>query len=166
MIQKLINILGKVADVGTFLSSLFMILITVLIGLEVLLRSLFNTTTHISTEYSTYFFIALVSLGLGYTMKEDGHIRITLLTGRLKGKPKMIQELAVTMLALAISAFILYFSVLMAYDTYSLGMKADTVSETPLYIPQITIPIGVLLLIFQLISRILRIIYDFRSTNT
>jgi len=166
MIQKLINILGKVADVGTFLSSLFMILITVLIGLEVLLRSLFNTTTHISTEYSTYFFIALVSLGLGYTMKEDGHIRITLLTGRLKGKPKMIQELAVTMLALAISAFLLYFSVLMAYDTYSLGMKADTVSETPLYIPQITIPIGVLLLIFQLISRILRIIYDFRSTNT
>jgi len=166
MIQKLINILGKVSDVGTFLSSLFMILITVLIGLEVLLRSLFNTTTHISTEYSTYFFIALVSLGLGYTMKEDGHIRITLLTGRLKGKPKMIQELALTMLALAISAFLLYFSVLMVYDTYSLGMKADTVSETPLYIPQITIPIGVLLLTFQLISRILRIIYDFRSTNT
>ncbi|MEC9491618.1 TRAP transporter small permease subunit [Flexistipes sp.] len=166
MIGKLNGFVRKVSDFGAFLSSVFMILITLLIGLEVLLRSVFDTTTHISTEYSTYFFIALVSLGLAYTMKENGHIRITLLTGRLKGKAKMIQEIFTTVLALIISLFLLYFSVLMTYETYSLGMQADTVSETPLYISQLAIPVGVLLLTFQLIGRILRIIYDFRSTDT
>jgi len=166
MIGKLIHIIRKVSGIGTFLSSLFMIFITILIGLEVLLRSVFDTTTHISTEYSTYFFIALVSLGLAYTMREDGHIRITLLTGRLKGKARKIQEISTTVLALIISVFLFYHTVLMTYETYSLGMKADTVSETPLYIPQLAIPVGILLLIFQLIDRILEIIYDFGSTDT
>lgn len=166
MIGKLVSVIRKVSGVGTFLSSLFMIFITILIGLEVLLRSVFDTTTHISTEYSTYFFIALVSLGLAYTMREDGHIRITLLTGRLKGKAKKIQEISTTVLALIISVFLFYHTVLMAYETYSLGMKADTVSETPLYIPQLAIPVGILLLIIQLIDRILEIIYDFGSTDT
>ncbi len=166
MIQKLIGIIRKVSDAGAFLSSLFMILITVLIGLEVLLRSVFDTTTHISTEYSTYFFIALVSLGLAYTMRENGHIRITLFTGRLKGKAKKIQEIITTFVALLISLFLFYYSVLMTYETYSLGMKADTVSETPIYLSQIAVPLGVLLLNIELAGRLLRIIYDFRSVNT
>lgn len=166
MIEKLIRAFGKASDVGAFLSSLFMVLITVLIGLEVLMRSVFNTTTHISTEYSTYFFIALVSFGLAYTMKEKGHIRITLLTGRLTGRAKKIQEMITTVLALIITLFLLYFSVLMTYETYSLGMKADTVSETPLYLSQLAIPIGILLLAVELIGRILRIVYDIRSSDT
>jgi len=166
MIQRLTGIIRKVSDAGAFLSSLFMILITILIGLEVLFRSVFDTTTHISTEYSTYFFIALVSLGLAYTMRENGHIRITLLTGRLRGKAKKIQEIFTTLIALIISLFLLYYSVLMTYETYSLGMKADTVSETPIYLSQIAVPLGVLLLTLELIARLLRIIYDFRSVNT
>ncbi|HCW92481.1 TRAP transporter small permease subunit [Flexistipes sinusarabici] len=166
MIGKLNGFIRKVSDFGAFLSSVFMILITLLIGLEVMLRSVFDTTTHISTEYSTYFFIALVSMGLAYTMKENGHIRITLLTGRLKGKAKKIQEISTTVLALIISIFLFYYTVLMTYETYSLGMKADTVSETPIYLSQIAVPLGVLLLNIELAGRLLRIIYDFRSTDT
>jgi len=45
-------------------------------------------------------------------------------------------------------------------------MKADTVSETPIYLSQIAVPLGVLLLNIELAGRLLRIIYDFRSVNT
>lgn len=166
MIQKIISVSGKVSNAGAFLSSLFMILITALIGLEVLLRSVFDTTTHISTEYSAYFFIALVSLGLSYTLKEEGHIRITLFTGRLGGKAKKLQEIVTTLLALVITLFLLYYTFLMTYETYCLGMTADTVSNTPLYIPQIAVPLGISLLAIELICRLLRIIYDIRSTDT
>ena len=41
-------------------------------------------------------------------------------------------------------------------DTYSYRILADSISETPLYLPQILIPVGLLLLELQLIAHFLR----------
>ncbi len=59
-------------------------------------------------------------------------------------------DLVVFTLAFAISIYALYYSIMMVYETYSLDMRADSMLETPLWIPEMGVPLGFLLLCSQL----------------
>ena len=141
---------------GAFLSAIFMVLIVALIAVEILIRSVFNSSTLISDEYSAYFFVGVVLLGLAFTLKEEGHIRITLLTSVLGDKGRAFLDLFATVLAIVITTFALYYAGEMVYDSWSLGMRADSISETPIYLSQMVIPLGLLMLDLQLGARLLK----------
>ena len=154
--KKFKNWIDKASDIGAYLSGLFMILIVLLIITEIILRTFFKTSTLIADEYSAYFFVVVVMLGIPYTLKENGHIKITLITSRLSKKLRLFFEVGAILIALSLSLFILYHSVLMVYDAYSLEMTADSIAETPIFIPQFVIPIGFLLFSLQFISELLK----------
>ncbi len=154
--KKLKDWIDKASDIGAYLSGLFMILIVLLIIVEIILRTFFKTSTLIADEYSAYFFVVVVMLGIPYTLKENGHIRISLLTSRFPEKLRMVFEVLAILIALSLSLFVLYHSVLMAYDAYTLEMTADSIAETPIYIPQLVIPIGFLLFSLQFISELIK----------
>lgn len=64
-----------------------MLLIVFLISLEIFFAYLFfKTSTMVSDEFSAYFMVFSVFLGLAYTLKEGKHIKITLITSRIKNK--------------------------------------------------------------------------------
>ncbi len=94
MLNKIEKFVEKCSDIGALLSSVFMILIVALILLEIFLRTFFKTSTLISDEYSAYFFVAVVMLGLSYTFKENGHIRITIILSRLSPKLEKISSIS------------------------------------------------------------------------
>ncbi len=154
--KKLLNLIDKLADIGGYISSVFMILIVSLILIEIFLRTFFNTSTLISDEYSAYFFVVVVMLGLAYTFKEDGHIRITIVLGRLNKKLNKILDLICLLIALFLTIFMFYYSLKMVIDTHSLDMRADSIAETPLYIPQIALPVGYFLFILSILGKIIR----------
>ena len=100
--------------------------------------------------------VTVVMLGLGYTFAEGGHIRINILTSRFSGWPGRVLELLVALAALLMCAFFLYHAVLMVYDSFSYDMRADSISETPVYIPQTMIVVGFTLLTLQVAAHALR----------
>lgn len=154
--KTIVNMIEKLSLGGAFLSAIFMILIVALIAVEILIRSVFNSSTLISDEYSAYFFVGVVLLGLAFTLKEEGHIRITLLTSVLGDKGRAFLDLFATVLAIVITTFALYYAGEMVYDSWSLGMRADSISETPIYLSQMVIPLGLLMLDLQLGARLLK----------
>ena len=141
---------------GAYLSSLAMLSIVTLILVEIVLRTFFNSSTMISDEYSGYLMVTMVMLGLSYTLAEGSHIRITILSERLKGRAAQSLDLVATLIAATLCGYALYHSLWMVQDTYSYQILADSISETPLYLPQILIPVGLLLLELQLIAHFLR----------
>jgi TRAP-type C4-dicarboxylate transport system permease small subunit len=154
--KKLIKWIDKASDIGAYLSGLFMILIVLLILVEIFLRTFFKTSTLIADEYSAYFFVVVVMLGIPYTLRENGHIRISLVTSRLPEKIRKFFEILAILIALFLCIFICYHAILMVYDAYSLEMTADSIAETPIYIPQLVIPIGFILFALQFISELLK----------
>lgn len=154
--RRFINIVEAVSNWGAALSALFMVLIVLLIGLEIVLRSLFNISTLISDEYSAYFFVAMVLLGLAFTLKEEGHIRITLITSMVGKKAELVLEVIATLTAIALIFFAIYYSSIMVYDSWYLDIQADSISETPIYLTQMVIPVGLVMLEFQLVARLLK----------
>ncbi len=143
-------------NAGAFFSAIFMALIVILIMVEIILRAGFNASTLVAAEFSGYFLVVVVVLGFGYTLQHKAHIRITLVWDRLSARWKKIFDVIVASTSLIITLYALIYSVRMVYDTYSLGMREDSLVETPLWIPQAVIPVGLLMLFLQLVAFILR----------
>ncbi|ORJ62970.1 hypothetical protein B5V00_02655 [Geothermobacter hydrogeniphilus] len=133
-----------------------MLLIVGLVATEVALRTLAGRSTLVADEYSGYLMVATVLFGLAYTLASDGHIRITILTGRLPEKPQRWFESLAALLALLLCLYLFRHACVMVYDTWSLGMTADSIAETPLWIPQLSLLAGLALLCLQLLAEMLR----------
>ncbi len=155
-ISIIINIIDKLSLGGAYLSALFMVLIVLIIAVEIVLRSLFSTSTLIADEYSAYFFVGVVLSGLAFTLKENAHIRITLLTSILGETGRNFLDVLATIVAMAIISFAMYHAGIMVFESWQLGMRADSISETPIYISQIVMPLGLLMFNLQLGARLLR----------
>ncbi len=156
MMEKILRWIDTCSVFGGYLSAFFMVLIVILISVEIFLRTFFNFSTLIADEYSAYFFVVVVMMGLALTLKDGAHIRITLVTSRLGKTGEKICDLFAMSVAIILCAYALYHSTFMIWDTYQLEMTADTISETPIYIPQIVIPVGFFLLEIQLLAGFIR----------
>lgn len=156
MIKRLLGLIDTGSRIGAYLSALAMLVIVALISVEIGARSLFSSSTLIADEYSGYLMVAVVMLGLSYTFAEGGHIRINILTSRLSDSSAQILDILVSLAALLMCAFFLYHSVLMVYDSFSYDMRADSISETPVYIPQIMIVLGFTFLTLQVAAYVVR----------
>ena len=154
--ERLLRGIDACSKLGAYLSSLAMLSIVGLILVEIVLRTLFHTSTLISDEYSGYMMVATIMMGVSYTFAQGSHIRITIITERLHGRAAQGLDLIVTLVALALCSYALYHSLWMVQDTFSYRILADSLSETPLYIPQVMIPVGFLLLEMQLVAHFLR----------
>lgn len=133
-----------------------MLLIVGLVATEVALRTLAGRSTLVADEYSGYLMVATVLFGLAHTLASGGHIRITILTGRLPEKPRRWLESLTALLALLLCLYLFRHAYAMVYDTWSLGMTADSIAETPLWIPQLSLLGGLALLCLQLLAEMLR----------
>jgi len=161
--KKIINTIEYISKIGAYISAFFMLLIVAIITTEIFLRSFFDKSLLISDEYSAYFMVASIFFGLAYTLKEGKHIKITLVTSRIKNKKvSLIFDVIVYLLAFSISTYACYFAFIMVKETKALDMRADSIAETPLWIPEISVFIGYLLLSLQIIAMILRRIKNYK----
>lgn len=133
-----------------------MLVIVLLISVEIFLRTLLRTSTLVADEYSGYLMVAVVFFGLAWTLGSDGHIRIGLLTSRLPDRWQKGFDLLVHLFALAFCLYFLWHTGLMVKDTRALDMRADSIAETPLWIPQLAMLAGLILLTLQIFAEILR----------
>lgn len=163
MTEKFISWIDTITKAGGYLSAFFMVLIVILITVEIVVRTFFGVSTLIADEYSAYFFVGVVMLGLAYSLQDGAHIRITLVLSRLNEKAERILGMIVTLFAVALCTFALYHSILMVYDAYALEMTADSISETPIFLPQLFIPVGLLLFDLQLIANFLRRLLSYQT---
>lgn len=154
--RRIIGLIDRLSLWGAYLSATFMLLIVTIIAVEIVLRSVFNTSTLISDEYSAYFFVGVVLLGLGFTLREGAHIRITLVTSFLGKRANRILFMGTTLVAIAITSFALYHSSIMVFESWQLEMNADTISETPIYISQMVIPAGLAIFNLQLFANFIK----------
>ncbi|WP_461209111.1 TRAP transporter small permease subunit [Desulfocurvus sp. DL9XJH121] len=158
--RTIIRFIEGLSAGGALLSSLGMVFIVGLILLETVLRAFFNTSTLVASEYGGYALVGLVLFGLSYTMRENGFIRITLLYIHLPRRARRVADILCGLAACALTAFLLFFSVQMVYETWGLEMTADSISETPLWIPQLFIPLGLLLFLLQCAAYVAKRLLD------
>ena len=154
MVRLVHDIAKKLSDGGAFIASILLLTLVVLILAEIVLRYFFNTSTMRADEYSGYLYLALVCFGFGYTFMRDGHIRITFLTAKVSSKTSTWIDIFAGIVTLGVLIFAFYRTLLLSLDSFHTEVVSEGVSATPLYIPQMVLPIGFLLFIVALIAYI------------
>ena len=147
--KSLYNIVNKLGLWAAYLSGLVLVSLVLLVLTEIFIRYAFDMSTMIADEYSGYLYLASIFLGLAYTFNEKAHIRINIVTSRLSKKANRLIDVIAGIISTLVLIFAFYRTVLFTYDSYDLEMLSEAVSETPLYLTQIIMPIGIALFILS-----------------
>ena len=113
-------------------------------------------TLYIADEYSGYLMAMLTFLGLGYTLRERGHIRMMFLVHFLKGRRRVIFNMVCMVVGLVFCAGLVLFTGEFFWDSVVNQTQSMQITETYLAIPQVFLPIGSFFLMLQFLSEFLK----------
>ncbi len=92
--------------------------------------------------YAGYAMAAAGFLALAHTLKRGEHIRVTLLVGRLRGRARRAAELWALGAATALALLGAVYSVRLAWMSWTLHDVSTASDATPLWIPQLSMALG------------------------
>lgn len=137
---------------GLVIAGAAMVFMTLGISYEVVARHFFNAPTRWAFEGSEIALTVSVFLAAGYILERERHVRMDLLTSRLRERGRNALFLAVYPLGLVFSALLLYTGYSGVKWSIDLGARTF-IMGIPIAIPQAMVPIGGFLLSITLIYR-------------
>lgn len=109
-------------------------------------------------ELAGFLLLGATFTGLAYTLSVGGHIRVDLLHRVLPESIQKALDLLVTVIALAITGYATWYSVLLAYDSYDFGDLSIGMIPVPLWIPQAVMVVGLIWLLVALLDVLIGLI--------
>ncbi len=138
-------------------------IMVVLVAVEVFMRYVLHNPPMVADEFSAYLLVGLSFLGLAYTWRQGGHVRITILVSRLPVRVASWIRLGVLFLILAFMIGISKAGYDMVVYAREIGLKSDTWLTFPLFWPQLTVFLGFVMLTLTLPVEIARVIVKIRA---
>jgi TRAP-type C4-dicarboxylate transport system permease small subunit len=149
----------------TFLSRLAGLVAALLIGAAVLVicdmvieRYIFNLTTIWQIDVVTYTIVGATFVGSAYVLMTRGHVNVEILPLHVGPRTRYWLALSTALLALAFCIVLWVLCTQYWYQAYSAGWRSDTVWRARLWIPFLSMPIGLGLLVLQYIAEILSLV--------
>lgn len=149
--KKCIAVVAGMNNVLGWFSGLCIASASFLILAEVVSRIFFERSLQVTDEYTGYLMAVSSFLGLGYVQKTKGHIRMDLIDLLREKFPALIKACRIFAYTLAIvfAGYLTCVGWRLFYQSYIFGSKSMQISETPLVIPQVFIPLGAAALLLQ-----------------
>lgn len=144
-VEKTLSVIGLVCASLALMASLVMVVIGV-IG-----RYVLKVGVVFVDEYVGYALVAMAFLALSSTLTAEKHIRIDSVVRFLPQKVQAWLEAVTSAVGLAISVFVTVQSSQRVIMSFRGGDLSVSPLETPLYIPQLFIPVGFALLDIALV---------------
>ncbi len=105
-------------------------------------------------DFTGFFLAAASFLALAGTLRDGGHIRVTLLTGLFSKGVQKIFDIGAVILALAITAFAAFYSYKLVHESWTYNDLSSGIVPVPLWIPQASIAIGLTVLAIALLDEL------------
>jgi TRAP-type C4-dicarboxylate transport system permease small subunit len=145
------RLLDFLYDASAWLAALAMIGVLLMVLLSIVSRQLgFHVPG--TDAYAGYAMAAAGFLALAHTLKRNEHIRVTLLLGRLRGGKRRAGELWALSASVLLGALFAFYSVRLAWVSRSLNDISTGNDATPLWLPQLAMAVGTLILLVALVD--------------
>ena len=123
-------------------------------------RYVIGVSTSWQIEYATYALVASTFLGAPYVSLQRAHISVHLLSPYLGRNGRLAFGVVSELAGLALWATLLWFSFPWWYQAYANNWISSSADATPLWIPQITLPIALIGLVLQAGAELGRLLSD------
>ncbi len=160
MIRKFLDRLYLVSGA---VSAGFLVLICILVSVQVLLNLLTKIfgvkmamTIPSYAEFAGFFLAAASFLALAYTLTRGGHIRVTLMVQFLPKKAQLFSEVFALGLCAATAAYTTWYMARLTMESIRFGDLSPGIIAVPLWIPQISMTLGMAIFSIALFDLALR----------
>lgn len=155
---------GFIRFVG-LISSACGVIAAVLVGAAILvvcqmvvMRYFLNESTIWQTEFVIFSLVASTFIGCPYVLMVKGHVNVELLPHYLGQRGRYCLALLASALGLLFCSILTWKGYELFYEALVNGWTTDTIWALPLWIPYLSIPLGIGLLSLQYIADILALI--------
>lgn len=142
---------GRVAQACGAIATLAVVGILVIVCAETVLRQ-FQASLLVADEIAGYLNAAAIFFGLAWTLREGGFIRVELLYDRAAGRLKQALCWLIVLTATAFTALVLWVCIRQVIYAFDRDTRAVSVIETPEWIPQSAMVLGLAVLLLQLLA--------------
>jgi len=145
------KVLDGLYDGAAWLAALAMVGVRAMVLLSIISR---QVGFHVpgTDAYAGYAMAGAGILALAHTLKRNEHIRVTLLIGRLKGGARKGLEMWALSVAVLLGGLFAFYAVRLAWMSHKLNDISTSNDATPLWIPQIAMAVGTVVLLVALID--------------
>ncbi|WP_198526441.1 TRAP transporter small permease subunit [Halarcobacter anaerophilus] len=154
MLLKLERGFDKFANIIGAITAVAMVLMILNVFYDVIMRYFFRTGSIAMQEMEWHLFSVIILLGIAYTLKEDGHVRVDLVYDRLSSKKKaMINMVGSILFILPIAILVGISSIDNAVEAFrSMEQSGDPGGLPYRWIVKSLIPLSFFLLIITTIG--------------
>jgi len=155
-------VIEKLADLSGYVSGWMVPIMVALVAMEVFTRYVLRNPTMVADEFSAYLLVALSYMGLAYTWRQGGHVRITILVNWLPERAAAWIRLIVLIMIFIFMIGMTQAGFKMVLYAHQINLRSDTWLIFPLVWPQLTVLIGFLTLTLTVLLDIAKAIAKIR----
>lgn len=133
-------------------------IIFVILFLQVIFRYFLNSPIVWSEELARYTFVWITMIGISYNIRADNNISMTLLYGHCPQKLQKVLDIII--LAIGLCLFIRLLPYSFEYFVSQMKIRSSAMGA-PMALVAISVPIGTVLAILQLVVKVVFIIREF-----
>ncbi len=135
---------------AAMLAGLFILLTAFIIVYEIIMRGLFHSPTEWVLEISTYLVIMAGFLGLSVAFRQQAHVKVDLLAGKLPAGVQRQVRMVLHLLAFLIFLIFMTESMDLVIASFSYNKLSPSILRFPLFIPQSALVLGSALLLGEI----------------
>jgi len=141
---------------GGILGAICLVAILLLVTLQMIARWTGEVAPGIP-EYAGYFMAGSAFLAFAYALNSGSHIRVNLLLTGL-GRHRKWGEIWCFIIGSALAIYFARYAIKMVYWSQKLNDTSEGMDATPLWIPQITMAVGAVLLAIAMVDHLVQLI--------
>lgn len=146
-----------------WLGRLSLVILVLLVIAEATSRSLANFSFGFAEEVTGYLVVALTLFGAARALRAGSLFEVGFILGRCRGRLRFMLRLFYIVVSIVVCVVLAMKSSDLVLSSLSRGKFAPTVLHTPLWIPQLLLPIGFSVLVLFLLEKLLLLFADSRA---
>ncbi len=152
-LSRIDTLFYKLESKLTLIGGVVILLLVLLATCNVLGRWLFSLPISGYIDWVEQAMPFLAFLGIAYTARDGGHIRMDILVGQIRGRMLWVVELFATLLMLVITLVLIYGSYLHFFRAYSIGDSSLDIN-LPTWPAKLVVPVALTILALRLLLQI------------
>lgn len=152
------KILDRVYLISGIIASMFLIAILSLIVLQMLARWTGEVFPG-APDYAGYCMAAASFFAFAHALNRGSHIRVSILLNAVGDKTRRILNIWCFAIGSALAWYFVWYAVKMAYWSYKFNDISQGQDATPLWIPQLSMVIGVIIFAIALTDHLVHLIF-------
>lgn len=144
--DKIDKIIKKLSVALWSFGGILLLLISLSVSYDVVTRYVFSYSNEWVGEYSGYMLVCIAFLAAPYTLYIGGMTKVDLITSAVKPKVRKILLIITLAITLVYLGILFKESASLMMKSFTRGWRSATTIRTPLWVPQLAVPVGTVLM--------------------